>query len=341
LLRLPKLENGMVFIALLLVLLSIWLYSWLKPNDAAGLASFLGGISTIGIFILTAFYVIYTNRQLREIQKQRLLNIQPLPNINIIGGMIAPPRLVVDYADSKGQIEIVVDVHIKLEMKNIGNGTAVLVDAFSSFVGKKITYKPEHISAHRFPTLEQTFFVKYNESLRDEKFEVLNALNTDAEGKCFAHTALNVLLRYSVLYRNIVGASFLTSIDNIIAVSDDETKIVSEWLGHINSFKTVYAADLENFRAVYKRDRKAAMADFEKIEDKFYKHYKVEPIDIQIMPLSQSFKIQHLDKSEEDDIAKKIYHGIPLGRGSQQDSKEIQEWKQEILKPYFDDKYLT
>lgn len=83
-----NLETFILAFCLIGIMIVSFLYYKLQGTLLNDFAIFISGVSTVGIFILTAFYVIYTNRQLREIQKQRQLNIQPLPNVHIKNGII-------------------------------------------------------------------------------------------------------------------------------------------------------------------------------------------------------------------------------------------------------------
>ena len=127
-----KAEHYIPILVLVLLIILIVLYFLLPQNIASGLASYLSGFATVGILILTSFYVVYTNKQIKELQKQRQLQVQPLPNIKFIEGNILRPRLVHSGMRQSSDIDFRVDISFKAEMKNIGNGPAILLDMFQT-----------------------------------------------------------------------------------------------------------------------------------------------------------------------------------------------------------------
>lgn len=325
--NLIKLENIIpLFILILLISLTI-IYFKYPSKSTNDFASFLSGISTVGILILTAFYVIYTNRQIKELQSQRQLQIQPLPYIEIEKGIINSPKLVYDPTE-KGKLSLALDFNFHVRLKNVGNGAAVLVDTFCHFVGKQIKYKPDKINAWRFTVIAQEEEIKYNVILRDDLFEAITALNIGTEGPCVAlKTAFNVLVRYNVLYRNILGAVFLLKIDHIVSIDDDVGKKISEWIAAISSFETDFSNDIARFNAVYQRDVEDAFHIFSKIENNFYLKCPKEAKEIELLPVDQLFVIKHLETREFNSISDRLYHGIPLGR--------VKEEKEQKKNNYF------
>ncbi|RJR34271.1 MAG: hypothetical protein C4567_15820 [Deltaproteobacteria bacterium] len=214
-------------------------------------------------------------------------------------------------------------MHVKL--KNIGNGSAVLVDTFCFFIGNKITKRKERISSKRFSVVGQGEEIKYSVILRDHLFEAIKALNIGTEGPCSVlETAFDILIRYSVLYRNILGAAFLLKIDYIVAISEDVAKKISDWIATISSFENDFSREIARYNAVYQRNINEAFDIFSEIQNSFYLKCPKENLVIDLLPVEQLFVIKHLDQKELKSISERLYHGIPIGK-----VKEEQEQKQE------------
>ncbi len=168
-----KKENEILKILILFFLIVIGSYFIFPFAKIKDFAEYLSGFSTVGIFILTSFYVLYTNRQIKELQKQRQLQVQPLPNIEILEAKIEPPRLV-GYLYDNTDFSFRVDLSFKVKIKNIGNGAAILVDLFNEFVGAKITNtKKESIYANRINTFEENKEMSFFLSEQDEDLQML------------------------------------------------------------------------------------------------------------------------------------------------------------------------
>ncbi len=329
-----KLETILFMIALLLIISSIIIYFIFKPQTVINFTSYLAGISTLGIFFLTTFYVIYTNRQIIELQKQRQLQIQPLPNLEIIDSGIVSPRIVVSPED--GTVSLVVDFCSMIKMKNIGNGAAVLVDSFMYFKGKDIKTEPEMFYSRRHFVVEQNAETSFSFSIRDEYFEGLRALNKSDEQDCPVNQAFDVLISLNVLYRNILGSAFISSLDHVIVVDDTAQEKVSDWLGSIGSFSNEYSGKLSKFAATYQRNREDAYKILSEIKNDYYSKCTPQMLNISVLPLSQSFQIRPIEIHEVTKISKRIHHGIPLMKTiSDEKIKESQDWKTKLLELYF------
>lgn len=337
-----KIESIILIASLVILTIISGVYFWLQNTYINNLATFLSGVSTVGIFILTAFYVIYTNRQLREIQKQRQLNIQPLPNLNIIHGVILSPRVVYDPTEG-GEISLVVDFCFKAKLKNIGNGAGVLVDTFSYFTGRDITPIKDHFYSERYITLEEKEEVESNFSVRDANFEVINSLNKGVDGPCPREQIFDAMLKCCVLYKNILGAGFHYSIHNALIIDEEGQKKLSEWIAHINSFSKKYNSSIEKFKATFKRDREEAYKYFEEIKNEFYSYCEIHAIDLYVRSLPQSFSINYINDKTYESISKEIYHGVPIGRLDMEDHDKIavDKWKDELLMDNFGKKTST
>ena len=334
-----KLETILFMVAILLIISSIIIYFIFKPQNVINFASYLAGISTLGLFFLTIFYVIYINRQIIELQKQRQLQIQPLPNLEIIDSAIMSPRIVMFPED--GKVSLVVDFYSEIKMKNIGNGAAVLVDSFMYFKGKDIKFEPDKFYSTRHFVVEQNEETSFTHSIRDEYFEALKALNKSVEKGCAIYQAFDVLISLNILYRNILGTAFLSSLDHVIVVDDTTQEKISDWLGSIDSFNNEYSGKLAKFTATYPRSREDAYKILSEIKNDYYSKCTPQMLNISVLPLSQSFQIRPLEIHEVTKISKKIYHGIPLReRIIDEKIKESQDWKSKLLELYFESQQI-
>ena len=260
-------QNVLLLLIIALISCSVIVYFSISPELAKDLASFLSGISTLGILGLTAFYVIYTNRQILELQKQRQLSIQPLPNVEIVDAVVISPRMVTDPTE-KGRISLVVDFMLKIKIKNIGNGAAVLVDTFCYFTGKDMKAPRDYFQSKRYLTIEQNHKVTHSHTIRDNNLEALSSLNKGTGDACPVKQAFDMMIAYNILYSNILGSGFLSSISNVVVIDSDSQAKFSNWIGAVNAFEKEYAADIAKYNAIYNRSRSEAGTVYDKIKTK-------------------------------------------------------------------------
>lgn len=286
------------------------IYFYFPSIILSNLASYLSGFSTVGILILTSFYVFYTNKQIKVLQKQHQLSIQPLPTIEIKDAKIMKPRLVHDIHHGS-EISLKIELVIKYKIKNLGNGTAIMIDIFFDFIGKKYKEKKSDIYAHRINTLESGAEIVISESLEDDKCLMLKILNTSG-GVCPVNSAFNILVSSNILYRNALYSSFLTSIDHLIAIDEANQKKISDWLSIISSYKAKFSEDIAKYEATLPRNKEEAFKIFCSLEDKISSKFKEDGVKVKLLPFEPSFDIAYLNENEANKISSKINHGIPV-----------------------------
>jgi len=299
---------------IILIIAFLVIAFYLFPNqNTRDLANYLSGFSTVGLLLLTSFYVIYTNKQIFELQRQTQLQIQPLPYIDIKEGEVCKPELKIDI--STGEMCIVLDFLFKSIMKNIGNGVAVSIDAFYEFRGNEIKIGKRSFMAQRLCVLEVGKEISDEDTIRDELFEAINALNKGMVDGCPARTALDLVLRCNVVYRNIIGTPFRLKVDYLVSVEEESKEIISDWLALINSFKTNYAQDIAKYNAVYKRNKDEAFILAKEIINRFAQSFKLDKVALNFLLVPQSFSVRPIGWKEFKSLLINIHHGIPISLG--------------------------
>lgn len=307
-----------------IVLLVIFLFIsyYLFPSQTAKLkelASYLSGMSTVGILVLTAIYVFFTNLQISELQKQRQLQVQPLPNIKIKEGEIQRPRLVMDPTKG-GNLSLIVDFLFPLTVKNVGNGAAVFVDLFAVFIGRKISNTLKtNIDADRLNIIEQGQEKQWQGRIRDNSFEAIRALNSSPQVPC-SGTHLDVLIRFSALYRNVLGSAFRLNTDYMIGIDQADKNKLAEWIAAIDSFATVFSTEIALQKSLIQRDRDEASKVFDSIKSEINKRLPDEKIAVRLRDISSSFALKQIEQNELFKIEKELVFGFPVHTGRDKDS---------------------
>ena len=301
------------------ILLSIIIY--IKALNNITIINSLSGISTFGLFILTAFYVIYTNKQIKELKNTRELQVQPLPIINFETSCIISPQL--RYDPHNGELFFCVDLPIKYKIKNIGNGSAVCIDIYFKYMGKKIRFIPNDYYANRIQVLENGQEIESIYSLRDEKYEIIHFLSNQDNNKiCKVENILDVIFRVIVLYKNIVGASFKFKIDYVVDISNKNQDILSNWIILIESFEKKFVTEISKFKLKFERNKKEGLEYFDNLIKSFNQECPFSIIELNLMEIPQSFTINQIKKTKNE--YDKIRYGIPIGMKHQ--NKKFKEF---------------
>jgi hypothetical protein len=302
--------SACIFVSITLILFEIF-----PATLIASFASFLSAAGTTGILILTAVYVVFSNRQITELKKQRELQLQPLPNIRVTEAAIVRPILLV--GPSSGSIAPAVPIYFKCKIDNIGNASAVMVDTIFQLNGRALNRTYDEFWARRFHAINEKEHICFIEHLREHSTELLHAINTSlfADG-CPKSNFFSILLNIKILYRNILGTPFLLTVDNVIRVNKKNEKTIAQWIGIMESFESEYAEELATFKAVFQRSRNDADEILEEIKKSFKQKLTIEAVPIGVLPWAASFKVKHLENYELNELEKKINHSLPINIAS-------------------------
>jgi len=313
----------------LFVIFAFWIFTVIPPERLGNIASFISATGTLGILVLTAFYVVYTSRQITELRKQRQLQLQPLPNLRISEGAISRPFLVRN--PNKATISPAVDIYLKCSLENVGNASAVLVDTIIEFGGNGINRPSEEYWARRFHVIKEKEKISYIEDLRENSPALLKTIHENLFGKgCPKNRFFSIIIHGKIFYRNILGTPFLMTIDHIVDIENKHKDVLSNWIGAMDSFQQEFAADIATFKAVFQRNLEESEGEYNKIREKFKPKFEVDSIGIKILPWAVSFNVKPLDEEEANHFEKNIHHSIPVNIGSERvillnDSKTLKE----------------
>lgn len=296
---------------------------------------FISGFSTIGLFIITIFYVLFTGKQIEELEMQRMLQIQPYIEVDFKYGMLLSPRIC--YQPFDGSIVIANDLSIYYAIKNVGNGTAISVDMYASIFGKKITKtkKKEIKQANRITKIEQGESKDLNYNFRFNDTRIYDAINNSTRDTCPGSGATDIMLKFNILYRNIAGQTFKISHVCIIAVSQETQKLVDEWNTANKNLKNEFSEVLTKIKLVYNRNHDESRKLFIELKNMFYQKYNPKAETIGIFLLRNKTSIDFVKESERKKIYSELNHGIPIGKEyTEEEIKEIDEVKIKLVKKY-------
>lgn len=147
-----KIGKVILLIGTSFIVASALIYSITPKTDIPIASGFISAIGTIGILVLTGFYVAYMSEQISEMRKQRELQLVPLPNLRIIEGEISRPILLKNPYD--GDILPGVDLYLKCCLENVGNASAVAVDTIIEINERRLNRQSDSHWSRRFHVIK-------------------------------------------------------------------------------------------------------------------------------------------------------------------------------------------
>jgi len=322
-----------------LIIATAWLSSVLflyilNIQNMNNFMAYMSGWAAIGLFILTIFYVLFTGSQIQELKQQRMLQIQPYPEIDYKYAVLHSPRIC--FTPFNGEVSIVNDLSIFYKIKNIGNGPAITIDLYGYIFGKKIKHKESQYDARRIKKLEINESLDGSYSFRYEDTRVLDAINqSNSSSQCPGETAFDLLVKMNLLYRNVAGQTFKIENSSILGIDSDGQKEIDSWIIANNSLKDSYNEYISKIKVIFNRDFKEARQKFVELRNDFYKRYPPNVLKISILQMTNKVKIDFIDSKNYEKISNLLHHGIPIGRKENQElEREFEEKKVAILNSY-------
>lgn len=328
-------DKPVLFLGAALVLLcTACVVYFVSPDNSVKFVTYLSGVSSVGILVLTSFYVFYTNLQIKELQKQRMYQIQPLPIINIKNSYIVPPRITIDFPGG-GTVCIRSDFIVEFELENIGNGPAVDVDVYFGFVGDRFSRNGESLFVKRVRFLKNEEKIIMTYTLKRDTIVALDLLCGLNTNSCLADRPPGLIIGYTVVYKNALGAYYKMSAAGPVYVSESDQMIVTEWVSAMKTFSNIFSRDLEEFNVTFKRDRNKALNDFNGIKRKLFSTYKIKPVTCVYRIYDDSCSFVPITNSAANAMLKSVHRSFPLSAGS--GPRQISDNIKSMMSKYFSD----
>jgi len=279
------------------------------------IVTYLTGISSFVIAILTVFYVLTTSNQLDvmsnqliEMKKDRELQNQPLPWLENIFLEIEAPRLY--YSPPEKRHSFISRYNVFLDLENLSDCPAISIDISSKLIFKKADNQDVLTSTfERVDTLAGN--QKYPKNDKDKKIDFL----FPGDNSCDLFTILRdsietPLLKIDITYRNILGACFLIENEYQLFQHEDDEDIINKWHTDIVSFPTKEKEKIEKLVQLKKSNDSQWDKLFASIKSSY--KYKQAKVTLKAYSLSGSFKIKTLSIEDYEERIKNIYYSRRL-----------------------------
>ena len=289
-------------------------------NSLSGVSSFIIAMLTIAYVYINSKQQQIMTKQLREMEKDRELQSQPLPCIKNIDMYIEKPKF---YYTPPNQDTDPYSMHsryrVLINLQNISNYPAVSVDVIAKIIVPRKDSNNITLSstAIRIQTLSE------NQCFPDENHDDSFLFPEDFSGDFISSIRENrhdllPILKINILYRNIIGGAFIISQHyNIYPKNEDQDKLINNWLVEIKSFKIKFKSEIEIMKATREINRDKWDLLHQEIKDKLNDSLISEDENTKdnylfLWPIPGAFYIKNIDKNTYDEYIKELGYGLHL-----------------------------
>lgn len=270
--------------------------------------TYVAGLSSFFVALLTVVYVYTTNEQLKmmnkqliQMEKEQKQQQQPFPYINKVELEIEKPRFF--YTPPEDEYSCQSRYCIIANIGNLASEPAVLLDVVATIdipqdnnivVLDSTTKRIDVLSKEYNDKIEVNFLFS-----GDEKAKLFEALRNKRASE---FPRLNIC----IYYRNLVGGCFKQK--NSFYVLPEELDVINNWHIIVNSFEVEYYERLKKLRSLEKGNilRKNL---FDEIKQDIIKRLEDDSIiKLETLAISKAFSIVYLNEKEYASEIDKINH---------------------------------
>jgi len=310
-------QNVLLGLLILVAGLGIFSIVYAVMNPEENVVSYISGLTTVVIAILTMGYVYVTSGQLNVMGKQleqmeagQKFENQPLPYINDIDVWIDKPSFFFTPSQKGEAYNAQSRYWARIKIRNVGSHPAVCIDVSGRIMvrggGRERNFSATSIN---IPTLGEKEDYPAKEEGGD-KF----LFAEDGEGLLIQalreeNPDLFPLLGFRILFRNILGGCFLLTCGyRLYPGKREDDSLFVEWLSGMNSFWIKYKNDVANLRSLEDSTSEKWNEEFGKLRKSFEESMSGK--DIRLVPwlVPGSFAIMSIGIEEyKKEIAEIAY----------------------------------
>lgn len=279
------------------------------------IVTYLTGISSFIIAILTVFYVLTNSnqldvmsKQLVEMKKDRELQNQPLPWIENVRFKIDAPRLFYSPPDKKHSFISRYSGYI--DLINLSDCPAISIDITSKLIIKNREEETVLESIfERVDTLAGNKRYPRNES--DKKISFL--FSSDETGKLFSilrDFSKTPILKVDIVYRNILGGCFLIENEYQLIQHKEDDDMINLWHTDIVSFETKEKEILEKLIHLKKQKDSGWDELFDSVTASY--KYEKDKVALNAYSLKGALKINTLETEDYEKRLEGKFYGHRL-----------------------------
>lgn len=270
--------------------------------------TYVAGLSSFFVALLTVVYVYTTNeqlkmmnKQLKQMEKEQKQQQQPFPHVNKVELEIEEPRFF--YTPPEDEYSCQSRYHIIANIDNLASEPAVLLDVVATIdipqdnnivVLDSTTKRIDVLSKEYNDKIEVNFLFS-----GDEKAKLFEALRNKRASE---FPRLNIC----IYYRNLVGGCFKQK--NSFYILPEELDVINNWHIIVTSFEVEYYERLKKLRSLEKGNNLRKNL-FDEIRQDIIKRLEDDSIiKLETLAISKAFSIEFLNEKEYVSEIDKISH---------------------------------
>lgn len=317
--NLSTLKKTLIGLFILIVLIAIILVIVNIRDSNFDAITYISGLSTFSVSILTLLYVYTTsaqlsvmNKQLEEMKKERELQHQPLPWISKVKVRIEPPKLFFSPPENEHSVQS--RYFCSVIVKNVGTYPSICNDISAQLIIPQNNEEPMLLGSTsiRINTLEEK---QIYPSCDDEKSSFLFA--ADNEGKFFEALLSDIMehpvINLRILFKNTSGGYFIAYSSYALAIPEEKEPVIKTFFATIKTFPIKYSHELNRLQQL-KEDRSDKWYElFSKLNEELAcsDEKEIEELDLNVVPIPDSFIVKDITNEEYDNMASMLSYGIP------------------------------
>jgi hypothetical protein len=312
-------KSALVILGGLILLIFVGVI-WKHYKADLDLITYVSGVSTLAVALLTVAYVVTTNnqlsmmgRQLDEMRKAREYQAQPLPILREVEFHIEKPRFF--YTPPEDSYNAYSRATGKFRVRNEGTHPAINIALTARLRIPSPNKKNTFGGASRlveviaeggsYPPTEG----KYESFLftEDHNAELIATIREkDIKNP--------PLFRIRSVFRNTLGACYAsTSLFMLYLKKAEDDVILKNWHASIVAFTAKYKTELDQLSKLKKRDEKEWGRIFEQVKEGFAAQLEgPEKLQLACVAVPMTFAVELLSKEQYDQEIAKLGFGSPI-----------------------------
>jgi hypothetical protein len=279
----------------------------------------LNGVTTIISTLSLLLFVIFQNEQIKESEKNRILQFQPLPTIIKFEAKIEAPKVFrevpLETPTTKFLPSFLCIYTLEHDLVNIGNSPALSINLQPTVQIinnegdiKEVKTLYENVDYLKEGEIKEKINFMYS-YLGNELIESLINKNLNV-WEC-KHDKIYTKINMSIIYKNVLGGIFKILQSYEIWSYVDDFEILKEWLSQLKNAELKYNKHIKDIKDTNNETEKKQI--FDNIKNEFDAKNTVEKINLGIVPIPGTLEIKPLTEKEYKEIEKKIEYPRLLG----------------------------
>jgi len=263
-------RDKVIVISIVIVLvLGVVAFFFFLPKEAITVSNFIAYMASLSAMVLVLLHILTTStqldamqRQIREMEYTRNLQIQPFPYVTSLQSEIERPRFyhcpIREIKKDYGKAKLLYRVRFNARIENIGNGPAINIDVIA-----RLTL--EHRDGKFTPIMWSGELIECI-SVREKDVREIDFVfqGDDQAGlEVLSRGGSRVHLDLTILYKNTLGADFKVEARySLRCDNEEERRNLERYLNVLRTAPVDYETQIKRYESLMKQDKWKEASEF-------------------------------------------------------------------------------